>query len=380
MDSAVQDISAPYAENAVFQIGDKFHGYVVKRLLGRGGLGLVYLVHHEMLDAYFALKVLYPEIAEENPVYVKRFVREGRIASRIRHPNLVSVHDIGYDSDRGIYYMIMDYVTGGTLRQRLALGGTMDQNEAVSVIGQVADALAAAAPLGVVHRDVKPENIMITPEGMVKLVDLGVAKFSGGDSLHTMSNSAFGTPSYISPEQALDASTVDTRADIYSLGMVLFEMLAGASPYRDCSAADIIQRVISPDPVPDVRTVNPAVSPKLAALVQAMCAKDVEKRIASPAALVAQLDKLGYVGKAGAEQATVQPQPIEASSADWLSFTEKDVPPTNPTLSFDTKDIEVKRFVQKLKQRKRNRFIIIYICASLIVAALLALILKMLVQ
>ena len=222
-----------FGKQEIFHSGDKFRGYVVERLLGNGSLGAVYLVRHEVLDTVYALKALFPEVAKENEDYVKRFLREAKIATRIRHPNLVAVHDCGYDEARGLYYIVMDCVSGGDLRQALAFAGRFAPDRAVEVVLQVASALDAAQEYHVVHRDIKPENIMIQPDGTVKLVDLGIAKADGlRDSLCTEAESVFGTPAYVAPEQALDASAVDVRADIYSLGVVLFEMIAGRVPYE----------------------------------------------------------------------------------------------------------------------------------------------------
>ena len=112
-----------FGKEEVFRNGEKFRGYVVERLLGNGSLGAVYLVRHEILDTIYAMKVLFPEVAKENSDYVKRFLREAKIATRIRHPNLVAVHDCGYDEERGLYYLVMDYISGGDLRQALAFAG-----------------------------------------------------------------------------------------------------------------------------------------------------------------------------------------------------------------------------------------------------------------
>ena len=325
------------AKPDIFRHGDKFHGYVVERLLGKGGLGAIYLVRHEMLDAYYALKVLYPAVANKNPVFVKRFVREGRIASRVRHRNLVAVHDIGHDVVRDIYYMVMDYVTGGNLRQRLAMGGAMPPKDAVAVVGQIAAALAAANRFGVVHRDIKPENIMITPDGTAK--------------------------------QAMDAAAVDVRADIYSLGIVFFEMLAGVSPYHTLNTAELLQEVLSPDPIPDVRDRNPSVPMKLAVLVQTMCAKKAEDRISSPEALLSSLARLGYEVPQGIpDDASQDPEP-----GAEVDYSELPTAPEDRTLSFDTQDADVRQFVDSLKRRRRFRRIVLCAAAALVILVALAL-------
>ena len=269
--------------------GEHFHGYEVKKFLGCGGSAAVYLVRHEMLDSLLALKVM---VAPETSVGyepVKRFLREAKLASRIQHPNLVRVHDAGFDAEKNIYYLVMDYLTGGTLRDRLAFGGPVPPDEAIEIVRQIASALQAGEKLGVVHRDIKPENIMFASDGRAKLVDLGIAKACTEDSIHTTTGQTFGTPAYIAPEQALDASAVDTRADIYSLGIVLFEMLSGRKPFAGDTIQAVIAQVVSDSPIMDIRRVSRGTPKWIAALLAKMCEKDREKRIASSSMLLAEI-------------------------------------------------------------------------------------------
>lgn len=284
-----------FGHSDVFANGEHFNGYVIERLLGNGSLGAVYLVRHELLGSLFALKVLFPEFATSNESYVKRFLREARIAMKIRHPNIVAVYDCGFDKKRQLYYLVMDYVKGGDLRQAIAFAGHFSPDRAVEVVMQVASALELANRYHVVHRDIKPENIMIQPDGLVKLVDLGIAKADDfGDNVQTTTNSVFGTPSYIAPEQALDASSVDTRADIYSLGVVLFEMIAGKPPFDGPNPPQILAQTLSDDPFPDIRDYCREINPMLAALIRRMCVKEKERRISDPHALLKEFEKLGY--------------------------------------------------------------------------------------
>jgi len=355
-------------DESLFKKDEHFHGYVVDRLLGKGGLGEVWMVRHEMLDTLFALKTLDPDMAEEQPEYVKRFLREAKIASKIRHPNLVAVHDAGYDSAKDIYYLVMDYVSGGTLRDAIAFGGIRSEKDAVQIVLQVASALAAARRFGLVHRDIKPENIMLTPEGVAKLVDLGVAKVSDGyDSIRTTTRSVFGTPAYISPEQALDSSKVDTRADIYSLGIVLFEMLCGRRPYDGPTPNEVIQKLLDPTPVPDVRSINGNISPKLSAVIQMMCAKRVEKRLDSPEKLIETLERIGYV-LTGAPRAEFAAAP-EVEAPPVVLPAESNAA-TSHTLTFETQDVEIKEFVDQLKRKRRKQFLAkVLVALGLIVGA-----------
>ena len=348
-----------FGKQEIFRSGDRFRGYVVERLLGNGSLGAVYLVRHEVLDTVYALKALFPEVAKENEDYVKRFLREAKIATRIRHPNLVAVHDCGYDEARGLYYIVMDYVSGGDLRQALAFAGRFSPDRAVEVVLQVASALDAAQEYHVVHRDIKPENIMIQPDGTVKLVDLGIAKADGlRDSLCTEAESVFGTPAYVAPEQALDASAVDVRADIYSLGVVLFEMIAGRVPYEGPNAPQILVQTLSSDPFPDIRDMNPDVPPALAIVIRRMCVKECDRRIATPAALIAEFAKIGYRLKDRPSgdvkfDRRAESAPTLVSMRSLLQKSAAPVGANVDPLAFETEDVEIQDFVDRLKRRKR---------------------------
>ena len=362
----------------LFHGGENFRGYVVERLLGKGGLGAVYLVRHEMLDTLYALKVLYPEVARENPSYIKRFLREAKLATRIRHPNLVAVHDCGFDQVKGAYYLVMDYVVGGDLRQAIAFAGKFEPAKAVRIVAQVASALEAAQKFDVVHRDIKPENIMLQPDGTVKLVDLGIAKASNVDeSLRTTTDSVFGTPTYVSPEQALSAADVDARADVYSLGIVFFEMVSGCVPYDGKTAPQVLAQVMSGDPVPDVRDFNPNVPPMLAVLIRRMCVKERERRLPNSTALLAELAKLGYDLGSASKAATAEYTPTTATgkSEFGLGIDLDKLPETaNRTLSFETKDEEIQAFVSKLKKRrlmKRLAFGAVAMAVALLIVIIL---------
>ena len=358
----------------VLHPGDTFHGYVIEKQIGQGGLGSIWLGRHRMLETLFAIKVLDPEVAQAKPEYVKRFVREAKLATRIRHPNLVAVHDAGYDEARGIYYLVMDYVKGDTLRSTIAFGGAQPEKEAVRIILQVADVLVAAQRFGMVHRDLKPENIMLTTEGAVKLLDLGIAKTSGGiDTLKTMAKSLFGTPAYIPPEQALDSSSVDARADVYSLGIILFELLCGRRPYMDDVPAKVMQQLLDPSPIPDVRTFNDKVSPELSAVVSRMCAKDREDRLASPKAVVDAFVRLGYAAPSSGETEFAAEE--DAASGGMVQDLIPDghaAPRVDEDFVLETQDRDVQELLARLR-RKRMRKRVAWaggVCLLLLIAAL----------
>lgn len=279
----------------------------VIRQIGRGGTGEVYLARHCTLDNEVAVKVLKPEVAVENPEFVGRFMLEARLSARLRHANIVSVHDAGKDEQTGLYYIVMDYVSGGTARDVLRRKGRLPVGQALKIVRQVARALQEGEKLGLVHRDIKPENIMFASDGRALLADLGIAKTASADmSENTMTRSVFGTPAYMSPEQARDSSRVDGRSDIYSLGIVLYELLVGSRPYAQKSAVELMAQLADPTPIP-VLPADVAPTP-VVLLVAAMCEKDVLRRIQSATELVDRIDAIlanADLSDASDEQATV---------------------------------------------------------------------------
>ena len=276
----------PKNETDILKQGTVFEKYTIEKFLGRGGMGAVYLARHNILDSLFAIKILSPDVASKSRQFVDRFIREAKLACKIKHPNLIAVHDAGKNSENGIYYIVMDYVPGGSVRDLLKQESQITPEHAIRITSQIAAALEAAYHFGMVHRDVKPENIMFSADGTAKLADLGIAKSTDEqDTVLTIAASVFGTPAYMSPEQAMDSSKVDTRADIYSLGIVFFEMLAGQLPYSGKGTIQILSQVVTGEEIPDIRTFVPSVSPEIAALISAMTEKKVEKRIQTPTEL-----------------------------------------------------------------------------------------------
>ena len=344
-------------EGPVCREHEEFHGYTVERQIGQGGLGTVWLARHQVLDTLFAVKILDPEVAKEQPEYVKRFVREAKLATKIRHPNLVAVHDAGYDAAKGVYFLVMDYVQGDTLRSTIAFGGAQPEKDAVRIVLQIADVLAAAQRFGMVHRDLKPENVMLTSDGNAKLLDLGVAKISGGiDSLKTTAKTVFGTPAYISPEQAVDSSTVDARADVYSLGVILFELLCGRRPYVGNTLSEVLRQLLDPSPIPDVRTFNPAVSPKLSAALSLMCAKKKEDRLATPQDVIATFAGLGYkLSPSGETEYAAEEHAASAGMVQDLIPDVSAAPRDGKGFDLKTQDTDMQAFIAGLKRKKLKR-------------------------
>ncbi len=272
--------------------GEMFGGYTVVKQLGKGGMGVVYLVRAPDGELY-AMKVMSSDAAREKHDFLKRFLREAEFALQIRHPNLIPVHRVGKDEATGSCYLVMDYMPGGSLTDRLHKCRRLSVEEAISIVVQVAGALEVAHRHGVIHRDIKPDNIMFDADGTPKLADLGVAKFT--DEAHkttvTTTGMIIGTPAYMAPEQMMNAHTVDARADIYSLGVVFYEMLAGCRPHEDSTAVELMVKAIKGEPLPDVRTLRPEVSAALAYILSLMCAPKPEGRPPSPHAIVELFQK-----------------------------------------------------------------------------------------
>ena len=217
--------SAPTPE----ELAVHFPGLTIEEAIGQGGMGVVYRARHKKLDRYVALKILAPEL-DDDPAFAERFLREARAMARLDHPHIVAVYDFG-ETD-GLCWLLMEYVDGVNLRAAMK-SGALTPERAMAIVPQLCDALQSAHDTGVVHRDIKPENVLLDRAGMVKIADFGVAKLSiveGADFALTQSAVAMGTLHYMAPEQLLGAHLVDHRADIYSLGVVFYEMLTGELP------------------------------------------------------------------------------------------------------------------------------------------------------
>ncbi|RMG16270.1 MAG: serine/threonine protein kinase [Planctomycetota bacterium] len=276
------------------EVGRRIGKFQLIRSLGQGGMGQVYLARQTNLDRNVAIKILHKELAEDE-VFLERFQREARAAAVFQHPNIVAVIDADADEATGEQYIAFEYVDGASLEERIKRQGPLDETVALEVVRDVAEALAYAESKGIVHRDIKPDNILIASDGAVKLADLGLAKsFDRRDTAVTKTGVIVGTPLYMAPEQALGYETVDIRADIYSLGLVLWRMLTGLVPFDEdgeTSSLHILSRHINED-VPDVRSRNPAVSEATAALIRGMCARERDDRYPSAAALAAEIDRI----------------------------------------------------------------------------------------
>ncbi|MDY3559466.1 serine/threonine protein kinase [Gemmata sp. JC673] len=254
--------------------------YRVLDRLGRGGMGNVFLAEHAVLGKRVAVKVL-SDALRSDPGARKRFVREARAAAALAHPNVVTVLDADMAHDPP--FLVMEHVDGLSLQEAVARGGTFAGGEAAVVALQVASGLARAAAVGLVHRDIKPANLLLGRTGVVKILDLGIAKFApdGAHPQADRSDVVVGTLDYLAPEQALDSANVDTRADLYALGATLYFLLAGHPPFP---GADIqwkwrVKQTGDPHPLHQLR---PDLPPELAAAVHKLLARDRTGRFQTP--------------------------------------------------------------------------------------------------
>lgn len=276
----------------VLEPGDKFGDCTIVRPLGSGAMGQVYLIMAPNGTNY-ALKVLHPELERHDVDMKRRFLHEAEFAMTIRHNNLVEVRDAGEEPEKGFCYILMEYMAGGSLKDRIATDGALPIEQAISFVSQIAYALALAHSHGVIHRDIKPDNILFTADGVPKLGDLGVAKFfrNAQSSTLTVKGHILGTPAYMAPEQMMDSHHIDARADIYSLGVVLYEMLTGKKPNAGSTLMGLLTKAIRGEPLPDVRKMRPEVSASVAYVLSLMCAPKPEDRPNSPSVVVDLLSR-----------------------------------------------------------------------------------------
>lgn len=255
--------------------------YTILRLLGKGGMGSVYEARHNMIERRAAIKVLHPEFCED-PDVLKRFVNEARAVNIIGHPGLIGVSEFG-QTPEGARYIVMEYVDGITLREKIhRAGGRLPLDQVIKLSRQIASILAAAHAKQIVHRDLKPVNIMLVTEEdgeqseRVKVLDFGIAKLNTEGMSQTKSGVMMGTPAYMSPEQCRSGRNAVDRSDVYALGIIMYEMLAGQTPFVGGPAA-LLAGHLAMDP-PVLTSLAPNVTPEIAALIHRMIAKNPSDR------------------------------------------------------------------------------------------------------
>jgi len=261
--------------------------YEVRGLVGSGGMAEVFLAHDEVLDRDVALKMLKDRYAE-NEEFVERFKREAQSAAALSHPNIVPIFDRGETED-GTYYIAMEYLSGGTLKDAILSKGALPARTSAAVALQIAEALRAAHERGVIHRDIKPHNILITGSGDVKVTDFGIARAASSSTM-TRTGSILGTAHYISPEQAM-GEPVGPASDLYSLGVVLYEMLTGELPYDADTPLGIAMKHVNGRLRPP-KEIDPSIPAGINAVTCRLLAKDPEDRYASDAELIEDLERV----------------------------------------------------------------------------------------
>jgi eukaryotic-like serine/threonine-protein kinase len=275
--------------------GQVFANYKVLTLLGAGGMGEVYLAEDVQLGRKVALKVL-PVNLTYNPNLVQRFQKEARAASVLNHPNILTIYEVGQDNT-GINYIAAEYIEGETLRQILSSGKELDLHRILDIAIQTASALSAAHRAGVIHRDIKPQNIMVREDGYVKVLDFGIAKLienkeSSGEhsSLRTDTGMILGTANYMSPEQARGLK-VDARTDLWSLGVTLYELVTRQAPFTGVTTTDVIVSILEREP-PPILEIAPDAPPELARIINKCLAKDAAERYQNAAEVITDLQAL----------------------------------------------------------------------------------------
>jgi serine/threonine protein kinase len=262
-------------------------GYRILGKLGAGAMAAVYKAKQLSLDRTVAIKVL-PKRFSENPDYVKRFYQEGKAAASLNHNNIVQAYDVGETGGR--HYFVMEYVEGKSIYEDLAEGKIFSEDRALDIAIQVSHALAHAHARGLIHRDVKPKNIMIDTSGVAKLADMGLARqLSDIETAQSEVGKAYGTPYYIAPEQIRGELDIDGRADIYSLGATLYHMVTGRVPYEAPNPSDVMRKHLKENLIPPDH-INTSLSAGISEVIEIMMAKDRDDRYSSAEVLLIDLE------------------------------------------------------------------------------------------
>ncbi|WDE98972.1 protein kinase [Lentisphaera profundi] len=334
--------------------------YVLKKILGKGAMGTVWLSSHPRLNLPVAVKILDRSLALESTEYIQSFIEEGRTAAIINHPNIVRIYDA--DHDHGEHFLVMEYVDGCNIRQKAKqAGGSLPVQEVLELAIKMTEALKEAQSVGIVHRDIKPENIMMTSEGKLKLADLGIAKRATG--VQEEKGYAIGTPHYIPPEQALDARDADHRSDMYSLGATMYHLLTGQVPFDDTCSKTIMMKQVQ-EPLVHPKNIKPDLPDNICAVICRMMEKNPAERYQDFDTLLDDLNKIKYTNAdVGALHATI--------IYDSLARTKV----TKPSKKSGTKKASKKLTHSKSKGTsslsKTHKNFIIALCLSISVLAMI---------
>jgi len=285
--SQIKRLQMVMDEDSMYRPAQQIPGFQILMKVGQGAMAVVFKAKQLSLDRLVAIKVL-PKRLSENPEFVDRFYREGRAAARLNHPNIVQAYDVGEAG--GYHYFVMEYIDGQTVYDLLTNGKRLDEPEAIRIVLQCTKALHHAHQQGLVHRDVKPKNLMLTREGTVKLADMGLAREVGDFATAAAeAGRAYGTPYYISPEQIRGELNIDARADIYGLGATFYNMVTGRVPFDGTSPSAVMHKHLKEALVPPDH-INKSLSSGVGEIIEVMMAKSPDERYPSCAELVADLE------------------------------------------------------------------------------------------
>jgi serine/threonine protein kinase len=291
-----------------FTAGENIGPYRIIEQLGQGGMATVYKAYHPALDRYVALKVLHPAFLED-PNFLARFQREARLVAKLEHPHIVPIYD--FAEHNGQPYLVMKFIEGETLKARLVRGDLTAEDISL-VVEAVGTALDYAHRHGILHRDIKPSNVILSSDGEIYLADFGLARIAQSGESTLSSDMILGTPQYISPEQAMGTKDLDARTDIYSFGVMLYEMVVGRVPFSSDTPFSIIHdHIYSPLPLP--REINPDISPDVERVLLKALAKDRNDRYESVSEMTAAFRK-AWTGQEALPARRVPPPPREAAT------------------------------------------------------------------
>jgi serine/threonine protein kinase len=327
-----------------FTAGENVGPYRIIKQLGQGGMASVFKAYHPALDRFVAIKVLHPAF-KEDPNFLSRFQREARVVARLEHPHIVPIYD--FAEHEGQPYLVMKYIEGVTLKARLA-EKPLSKNEAIEIIDAIGSALSYAHEQGVLHRDIKPSNILLSPDGGIYLADFGLARIAEAGASTLSKDVMLGTPQYISPEQAKGLGNLDEGTDVYSLGVVLYEIVVGRVPFNADTPFSIIHDHIYTE-LPPPSQVNPHVPPRVEAVLMKALEKERAGRYADVASLVAAF-RTAVLGLEGA-----QAEPISTTKKLDMAPTQV-AEPANPIPQANAGDAVVSGGVENKLKSARKRW------------------------